>query len=166
MANRGRRGASKLAIPQQARAQDIALAAFDFLATEPRRLSHFLDMSGIGLQSIRAASQEPGFLAGVIAISTAAVFAIGKHSGKYATPAPSPTQTAGQPLSQPSATPTNDNPFNLNTILSGAPPNPAQSPFFDAVQIVIRLLLAVVLSGILAFRPRKNVPLFRRSLFV
>jgi uncharacterized membrane protein YhiD involved in acid resistance len=29
-----------------------------------------------------------------------------------------------------------------------------------------RLLLAVVLSGILAFRPRKNVPLFKRSLFV
>jgi uncharacterized membrane protein YhiD involved in acid resistance len=34
------------------------------------------------------------------------------------------------------------------------------------VEIVQRLLLAVVLSGILAFRPRKNVPLFRRSLFV
>ena len=67
MANRGRRGASKLAIPQQARAQDIALAAFDFLATEPRRLSRFLEMTGIALESIRAASQEPGFLAGVIA---------------------------------------------------------------------------------------------------
>lgn len=40
------------------------------------------------------------------------------------------------------------------------------SAFLDTVEIIQRLLLAVVLSGILAFRPRKNVPLFRRSLFV
>lgn len=35
-----------------------------------------------------------------------------------------------------------------------------------AFEIVIRLFFAVVLSGVLAFRPRKDVPLFRRSLFV
>ncbi len=35
-----------------------------------------------------------------------------------------------------------------------------------AVQIVLRLLFAVILSGILAFRPRADVPLFRRSLYV
>src|SRR5688572_3865466 len=35
-----------------------------------------------------------------------------------------------------------------------------------AWQIVLRLLFAVILSGILAFRPRADVPLFRRSLFV
>lgn len=34
------------------------------------------------------------------------------------------------------------------------------------LEVIQRLLLAVVLSGILAFRPRKNVPLFKRSLFV
>jgi uncharacterized membrane protein YhiD involved in acid resistance len=34
------------------------------------------------------------------------------------------------------------------------------------LEIIQRLLLAVVLSGVLAFRPRKNVPLFKRSLFV
>src|SRR5687768_5501946 len=33
-------------------------------------------------------------------------------------------------------------------------------------EIVIGFLFAVLLSGILAFRPRKDVPLFRRSLFV
>jgi len=33
-------------------------------------------------------------------------------------------------------------------------------------EIVLRLLLAVLLSSALAFRPRANVPLFRRSLFV
>ena len=36
----------------------------------------------------------------------------------------------------------------------------------SSLEIIGRLLLAVVLSGILAFRPRKNVPLFRRSLYV
>ena len=35
-----------------------------------------------------------------------------------------------------------------------------------ALEIIIRLLFAVMLSGVLAFRPRKDVPLFRRSLFV
>ncbi|HEX6124260.1 MAG TPA: DUF4956 domain-containing protein [Pyrinomonadaceae bacterium] len=35
-----------------------------------------------------------------------------------------------------------------------------------AAEIVLRLMFAVILSGILAFRPRKDVPLFRRSLFV
>jgi uncharacterized membrane protein YhiD involved in acid resistance len=35
-----------------------------------------------------------------------------------------------------------------------------------AFDIVIRLFFAVLLAGILAFRPRKDVPLFRRSLFV
>ena len=34
------------------------------------------------------------------------------------------------------------------------------------LQIITRLLMAVILSGVLAFRPRKDVPLFRRSLFV
>lgn len=36
----------------------------------------------------------------------------------------------------------------------------------NAVTTFSRLLLAVLLSGVLAFRPRKDVPLFRRSLFV
>jgi uncharacterized membrane protein YhiD involved in acid resistance len=43
---------------------------------------------------------------------------------------------------------------------------PAGQSFTTTSQIIFRLLLAVLLSGILAFRPRKNVPLFRRSLFV
>ena len=35
-----------------------------------------------------------------------------------------------------------------------------------SAEIIFRLLLAVILSGVLAFRPRVNVPLFRKSLFV
>jgi uncharacterized membrane protein YhiD involved in acid resistance len=36
----------------------------------------------------------------------------------------------------------------------------------EVIEIIIRLLLAVVLAAILAFRPRKNVPLFGRNLYV
>lgn len=36
----------------------------------------------------------------------------------------------------------------------------------DLVSILFRLLLAVIFSGVLAFRPRKDVNLFKRSLFV
>ena len=45
-------------------------------------------------------------------------------------------------------------------------PASSGSSVLETVEIVNRLLLAVLLSSILAFRPRKNVPLFRRSLFV
>jgi uncharacterized membrane protein YhiD involved in acid resistance len=36
----------------------------------------------------------------------------------------------------------------------------------EIAEIILRLFLAVILSAILAFRPRKNVPLFRRNLYV
>lgn len=36
----------------------------------------------------------------------------------------------------------------------------------SALRIIARLFLAVVLSAILAFRPRKNLPLLRRNLYV
>src|SRR3954467_11620125 len=44
--------------------------------------------------------------------------------------------------------------------------NGVAGPLLSTIQIIGRLLLAVALSGVLAFRPRKNVPLFRRSLYV
>lgn len=36
----------------------------------------------------------------------------------------------------------------------------------SALKIITRLFLAVILSALLAFRPRKNVPLLRRNLYV
>jgi uncharacterized membrane protein YhiD involved in acid resistance len=41
-----------------------------------------------------------------------------------------------------------------------------ESPAVHALEILLRLFLAVVLSGVLAFRPRKNAPLFGRNLYV
>lgn len=56
--------------------------------------------------------------------------------------------------------------FFLARVMQDSSPDGSPSAFTGTLEIVQRLLLAVVLSGILAFRPRKNVPLFRRSLFV
>lgn len=64
--------------------------------------------------------------------------------------------------------PTSENPaeerFFLAKIFEDS--TPEHATFITTVEIIQRLLLAVVLAGILAFRPRKNVPLFRSSLFV
>lgn len=57
-------------------------------------------------------------------------------------------------------------PFFLEQLTGEVAPNSPQSATLAAFEIVLRLSFAVILSGILAFRPRKNVPLFRRSLFV
>lgn len=59
-----------------------------------------------------------------------------------------------------------EQPTILSELFDGSVGSQNQSEVIVTAQVVLRLLLAVVLSGILAFRPRKNVPLFRRSLFV
>jgi hypothetical protein len=51
---------------QQGRAQDLAVAAFVFIAAEPRRLRRFLEMTGIALESVREAARQRHFLAGVL----------------------------------------------------------------------------------------------------
>lgn len=72
------------------------------------------------------------------------------------TPVPTPTPAAS----------TSGNPFLDQISASEQRPAAAESPAIGSFQVIQRLLLAVLLSGILAFRPRKNVPLFQRSLFV
>ncbi len=47
-------------------AEGLAIQALTFIAGEPERLGRFLAMTGIGPGEIRAASREPGFLAGVL----------------------------------------------------------------------------------------------------
>jgi hypothetical protein len=50
--------------PQAAEA--IAIQALSFIAGDGERLGRFLAITGIGPAEIRAASGEPGFLAGVL----------------------------------------------------------------------------------------------------
>jgi hypothetical protein len=51
---------------QQAAAEQLAIQALAFLADDPQELGRFLALTGIEPNEIRAAAQEPGFLAGVL----------------------------------------------------------------------------------------------------
>lgn len=48
-------------------AEGLAIQALTYIAGEPERLGRFLAVTGIGPEEIRAASAQPGFLAGVLA---------------------------------------------------------------------------------------------------
>jgi hypothetical protein len=47
-------------------AEEIAATALGFIAADPQLLPRFLALSGIEPSAIRAAAEEPGFLAGVL----------------------------------------------------------------------------------------------------
>ncbi|MCC6948256.1 MAG: DUF3572 domain-containing protein [Bradyrhizobiaceae bacterium] len=47
-------------------AETLAVAALSFLAAEPERIGRFLAETGIGPEDIRAAANNPGFLAGIL----------------------------------------------------------------------------------------------------
>lgn len=81
---------------------------------------------------------------------------------------PEPAANNSAPANVAAAEPASENPFISAMTDAGASDTAFEnmSRSEAAVQIVLRLLFAVMLSGILAFRPRADVPLFRRSLFV
>lgn len=60
-----------------------------------------------------------------------------------------------------------DIPF-ISSILGAeaAPAGPPKTWAETTLGIILKLLLAVLLSAVLAFRPRKNFPLFQRNLYV
>ena len=49
-----------------AEGEGLAVAALEFLASEPDRLSRFLGISGLGPQNLREAAADPRFLVGVL----------------------------------------------------------------------------------------------------
>src|SRR4030095_761202 len=82
--------------------------------------------------------------------------------------APSPTPSTENRQTAASPVRSSDNPLiaAATDVVSGNNEFEKMSRSEAAMEIIVRLLFAVILSGILAFRPRKDVPLFRRSLFV
>ena len=52
--------------PDLAAAEDIALKALTFLASDIERLGRFLALTGLSPQTIRAAAHDPGFLIAVL----------------------------------------------------------------------------------------------------
>jgi uncharacterized membrane protein YhiD involved in acid resistance len=54
----------------------------------------------------------------------------------------------------------------LPEVFGAQPANSETSMTTEVLQIIFRLFIAVILSAILAFRPRKNLRLFERNLYV
>jgi hypothetical protein len=52
--------------PDRLDAEDIAIRALGFLASDPERLDRFLSFTGLGPDNLRAAAQAPGFLVSVL----------------------------------------------------------------------------------------------------
>ena len=96
------------------------------------------------------------FLAVAIGLFCFDIYAVGSEMG------PEPTT----PLIQTTPAST-DNPFiNAANSPTEVVAREAGAWAYEAFTIFGRLLLAVGLSSVLAFRPRQDVPLFKRSLFV
>jgi len=73
------------------------------------------------------------------------------------------TNTAAQPAKTTAKTDTSENPFLAQT---DSTPSPSAPAHVNSLEIVWRLFLSVVLAAVLAFRPRRNAPLFGRNLYV
>lgn len=53
-------------VPDRAGAEALAIQALAFIAADQTLLPRFLALTGIEAKDVRAAAQEPGFLAGVL----------------------------------------------------------------------------------------------------
>jgi len=64
--HKGGTGRSSDGAARQEAARDLAIVALGYIASDPEQLSRFLALTGIDPGAIRAAANEPGFLAGVL----------------------------------------------------------------------------------------------------
>ena len=104
-------------------------------------------------------------LAVVVIIGIAAYFYLGERNTVRI--ASSNTATNSQQVSaQASPTPASGEVSFLSEMFGTGNANAGGAEEVRVLQIVLRLILAVILSAILAFRPRKNVRLFERNLYV
>lgn len=110
-----------------------------------------------------------GNLLVVLIIGLAAAGVLGLFlSGSSSSVPPANTQPANASNSRAAAEPRSENPFLAAVGASpGSGPAETSGSFFETTSsITLHLLLAVLLSAVLAFRPRKNFPLFQRNLYV
>jgi uncharacterized membrane protein YhiD involved in acid resistance len=97
-----------------------------------------------------------GILGAVMIVTLIAGYYSGRKSNAPAVSGAATTNTAA-------ANPGGE-PFFLTDVFGAE--QPGTTEVITPVHITVRLILAVILAGILAFRPRKNVPLFQRNLYV
>ncbi|HEX8249274.1 MAG TPA: DUF4956 domain-containing protein [Pyrinomonadaceae bacterium] len=85
----------------------------------------------------------------------------------YSTPVNSATASNSNTASATAPTPAaGEIPILPEVFGAQQPANANSSVDVGVLQIILRLIIAVILSAILAFRPRKNVRLFERNLYV
>lgn len=96
-----------------------------------------------------------GILAAVMIVTLIA----GYYSGRNSAPASRGAAAANTAVANPDG-----ERFFLMDLFGAEQPGAAE--VITPMHITVRLILAVILAGILAFRPRKNVPLFQRNLYV
>ena len=122
------------------------------------------------MKDIKLAVVMGAFAAGIIALLliasiSAGLIALNTGPAQPAAMEPVPANTASGTNADP-----DDGLFILGMEVPGSASSPSVPDTRSAVErlleVIFRLLLAVILSATLAFRPRQNVPLFRRSLFV
>lgn len=103
------------------------------------------------------------FLIAAIAAAAALGLFLSTYYGSSATgianTAPQATQTSAEPESTTTF-------WEVVGVRNGGPAARTGSPLETIVRIILHLLLAVILATVLAFRPRKNFPLFQRNLYV
>ena len=103
----------------------------------------------------------------IVAIAGAGV--LGLFLMRPATPAPAAAVTqspASVSAETPAAEASSTNPF-LAAVQSSVPGGSTDAGYLiNTWSIILHLAIAVMLSAVLAFRPRKNFPLFKRNLYV
>lgn len=97
------------------------------------------------------------------AASAAALFVA--RSNNYYHDVPAASNQAASAGQQPAGG-QNDLPFFDAVLGNAAASETGKTGLVAGLEITFRLLLAVILSAVLAFRPRKNFPLFQRNLYV
>ncbi len=108
----------------------------------------------------------------LLIVGLAAAGVIGLFLSRSSDISPAANTQAGSASPSPApAQPTSGNPLldlvGGTTGATNSGPAAQTGSFFETTSsIVLHLLLAVLLSAVLAFRPRKNFPLFQRNLYV
>ena len=101
----------------------------------------------------------------LIILALAAAGALGLFLSRPSAPAVANNTQATSSTPSPAAT--SSNPLLAAAGVTESNPAAQTGSFFETTSsIVLHLLLAVILSAVLAFRPRKNFPLFQRNLYV
>ncbi len=105
---------------------------------------------------------------GIIALVMIVIIIVGYNSISRwsATSPPAPGVAAETNSNTTPPTASGDDGFFFFELFGTALPNPNGTPQVGVFEITARLFLSVLLAAILAFRPRKNVRLFERNLYV